>query len=646
MLYFKMNLKARWLRVPSFLFLIGVAFNATAAIPPVEKLLPDDTLALVTTPDFARMREVYRSSPQTQFWDDPAMKSFKDKFVSKMTEELIQPLERDLGVHFSDYTNLPQGQITLAIIQNGWQPGGDQSAGLLLLLDTKDKNTQLMKNLAEVRKKWVEAGKTLRTEKIRNVEFSAFPISDKDIPKTLRKFSGADNDVDSEESGTNAPKNELFLGQYESLLIIGNSAKPIEKVLVHLTGGAMPSLGDLAAYEANRLALFRDAPLYGWVNTKAFVDLLTRKDQSKESDTPNPLAMFSAERIVTAIGLGGLKSIAFSLQSSADGTSFQVFAGVPESNREGIFKIFPGAAKDSGPPSFVPADAVKFERYRIDGQKTWAMLQKVMGDISPEGLDALKYALKTANEAAKLKDPDFDINKNLFGNLGDDLISYEKSPRGNSAAELDSPPSLVLIGSPNADQLASALQSILVLMSQEGGSPKEREFLGRKIYSVPLPSLPMTASDPSKSTPRSLSYASSGGYVALSTDASMLEEYLRSSESQQKTLRETPGLTDATAKIGGTSTGWFGFENQAETTRVIFEAARNGSNTNSGNSAMMPSVIGLPTGGTFKNWMDFSLLPPYEKVSKYFGFTVYTLSGNTDGLMFKMFAPVPAALRK
>ena len=39
-----------------------------AAILPAEKLLPDDTLIVVSTPDFALMREFYRTSTQTRLW--------------------------------------------------------------------------------------------------------------------------------------------------------------------------------------------------------------------------------------------------------------------------------------------------------------------------------------------------------------------------------------------------------------------------------------------------------------------------------------------------------------------------------------------------------------------------------------------------
>src|ERR1700749_3942691 len=165
-------LKKSWrFFVVGFQLFTCCALNAATPIPPVEKLLPDDTLLVLTTPDFTKMRDIYHTSPQTQFWNDAAMKPFKEKFLAKMHEDLIQPLEHDLGVDFNDYTNLPQGQITFAITQNGWPTTDGQQPGMLFLLDTKDKNDQLKKNLVDLRKKWGDAGKTVRTEKIRNIDF-------------------------------------------------------------------------------------------------------------------------------------------------------------------------------------------------------------------------------------------------------------------------------------------------------------------------------------------------------------------------------------------------------------------------------------------------------------------------------------------
>src|SRR5438128_1183758 len=99
----KMNTKFGRFLIPGVALFASYALNVSAAIPAVEKILPDDTLVVLTTPDYTKLREIYRTSPQTQFWNDPAMKPFKDKFLSKFSEDLLQPLERDLGIHFTDY---------------------------------------------------------------------------------------------------------------------------------------------------------------------------------------------------------------------------------------------------------------------------------------------------------------------------------------------------------------------------------------------------------------------------------------------------------------------------------------------------------------------------------------------------------------
>jgi hypothetical protein len=283
----------------------------------------------------------------------------------------------------------------------------------------------------------------------------------------------------------------------------------------------------------------------------------------------------------------------------------------------------------------------------VDGQKAWTTLQKVLSDISPQAKAGINFMIDTANTAAKEKDPDFDMDKNFFGNLGDDIISYQKTPRSSDPADLASPPSLFLLGSPNPDQLVSAFKYVLVLANQQAAAPKERDFLGRKIYSVEMGSpMPNEGLDGAPARRRTLSYAASGGYVAISTDDSMLEEYLRSSDNKQKTLRDAPGLNDAIARVDGSSAGLFGYENQVETTRTVFEALRTNAATNSGSPTLLPGLGVLPTAGTFKDMMDFSLLPPFDQISNYFSFSVYSASADVDGLTFKMFAPTPPGLRK
>ncbi len=272
----------------------------------------------------------------------------------------------------------------------------------------------------------------------------------------------------------------------------------------------------------------------------------------------------------------------------------------------------------------------------------------MLNDLSPQALSAVNLILDTANARAKQTDPGFDLKGTLLANLGDDIVSYEKPPRGNTPRELESPPSLFLLGSPNPEQLAVALKRLFVIFPQ-GDAPEEREFLGRKIFSVPLPPLPFLMLGPPKPAPaRTLSCAASGGYVAMSTDVALLEEYLRSSESQAKALREKTGLLEAAQNVGGMSNGLFSYENDAGTMRAAFEAVKNdpGTSTNGIGPSVFPGLPGITGPETsLRDWMDFSLLPPFDTVARYFYFSIYAGSANVDGLALKIFSPTPPALR-
>jgi hypothetical protein len=46
----------------------------------------------------------------------------------------------------------------------------------------------------------------------------------------------------------------------------------------------------------------------------------------------------------------------------------------------------------------------------------------------------------------------------------------------------------------------------------------------------------------------------------------------------------------------------------------------------------------------FREWLDFTLLPDYDAVAKYFYLSTFAGTANADGLTFKVFTPRPPTL--
>jgi len=628
-----------------------------AEVASSEKLLPADTLFIASVPDYAKFRAFASNSPYAQLWRDPAMRPFREKFLSKWTEEFVKPLERELEIQFDDYMQLLQGQVTLAVTLNGWGGDPDKEPGAILLVDVKNKSETLAKQLGELRKKWAaRQDKPIRTEKVGKYEFSMISLSTNDVPKTLRKFLPRQleyHEMGEQPEKDKKGKNEVVIGQAETLLIIGDSLSVVEKVVARISGGSAPCIGDQADFQATQQAHFRNVHGYAWLNGKAIFEIVAREAAAAKENpqAPNPFEVFKPAKLLSASGLSGLKTVALSMNGANDGTIVSLLLGISEGDRVGLFKVLAGEPKESSPPVFVPADALKFRRWRLDGQKAWSAVEKMISEISPQTLSGLNFLIDTANTAAREKDPGFDLRKNLIGNLGDDMITYEKPPRGSGTESGNEPgATLFLVGSPNPETLAASLKMVLVFVTAQAGAPAEREFLGRKILSIPLPAMPFGAGVGATAAPlpRTLHYAPSGGYVAFSTDAGILEEYLRSNEGQGKSLRETPGLVDAAQKVGGPGSSLFGFENDLQNMRYVVEKLRKtpASANPLASLGALSGAAGIAAPDTdLRAWLDFSLLPEFDKISKYFHFSVSGMSATTDGINYRIFSPTPPGLQ-
>lgn len=612
----------------------------SAAVPPAEQILPADTIGFISVPDWSQLCKAYDDSPQGQFWQNMEMKAFKDKFMGQLQKEAFAPLERELGVKFSDYTSLMQGQVTLALLRNNWGTSTNKPSWLFFI-DTKEKKEQLKTNLMDLRKKWIDAGRKLKTEKIRDLEFATLIFTDDDIAKTLRKaFPPAKDEpvIPEDKSATN--QLELIVGQWESLLLMGCQTKDLERTLARLAGGQVATVSEQTEFRANQ-SLYRNALAAGWINLKLLADSLQKIWADQPSSKSSEAMGLKPEKIIAALGIDGLKSLAFSASSSADGLMLQFFLQAPAAERKGLVRILALESKSTGPPAFVPADAISFSRWRLDATKAWSTLETALGEMSPELNGVIQMAISVLG---KNIDPQFDFKKSLVGNLGDDYVSYQKNPRNYTLEELDSPPALTLVGSPNADPLLLALRTASASFAPQSTKSSEREFLGRKIYTTPFPSIP--GEDQDAPVERALNLAASGGYVAMSFDPAMVEEYLRSSEAKVKPLAETPGLKESAQAVGGFNTGAFWFENQNAVMRVLFEALKKDTNAlDSLFSGPLQQLLEKEGASELKAWMDFSLLPSFEKVAKYFNFGVHAITTTADGMVLKAFYPTPPGLK-
>jgi len=630
-----------------FVLLLSIfSLQVKSALPPAEKFLPQDTLVLITWPDIDTLTKTLAETPM--FWKDESMQPFMNKFLSKITNDLTKSFEKKIGINCSDFTNLFHGQITFAAINKPSNTKQEHDLDWVLLIDTKNQSNQLKTITEKAKKKLNESEIPVKTEKIRNVEFLVTTTFSSNITKSfMNTFSmgqDSDEDEDSEDEKTNSSATNkqiikstkpsstnvitIYFGQLNDVFIAGNASSTLEKILAKIdSSSSAPALNDNPIYNSYT-PMFKDSFINAWLNLSFFIDIIKSNISSSANENSS-----EKERFFSALGLTGIKAFGLAVKKIDNGFISQALVNVPESERKGLTRLFLFEAKDASPPDFVPSDVIKFQRVRLDGAKTWQNLEKMISEISP---DLSKFITDTISMVGKDKDPTFDLRKQLIDNLGNDIIFWQKEPKNPSVTNINNTPTVFLIGSSNPNELIKAFR-ISMEIAMPMANIKERDFQGSKIYSISIP-FPNQEINPGKvnQSVQNLYFTSSKNYLSVATEEYLIEEFLRNITGASKPLSQTPGLSDAAQKVGGMSTGYFGFQNNASMFKMFYTVLKNHTDLMKPFEILFPSI-------EIKDWIDVSLLPPFEKIEKYFNFVVYSAKVEPNGFLIQSYSPLPAA---
>ena len=629
---FVMKLKNRSVRI-AVCCVVGLVggMSLVAAPKPSGSMLPSDTLAVLTIPHFPDAKKAFLSDPYVRLFGDPSMKAYTDKIKTTFEQNVLGGLEKQLGIKLSEYTGLMNGQLTLAFFVNAPDGGRRPSFDLMLALDAGDKGDQLREKLADVRKRFSDAGQPLKPITIRNQTF--FRI----------KSDGAKEGNDRAPQGV---PNELFMGQVDSFLMISSSAAVMQKTLASGTDGAVTSLAENPSFKKIFTNRLKGSYGYGWVNFAEVYKLIVPQVKAMDrqfAGNANPLIP-KPSAVLDALGLGALKGLSFNLKDVPKGSIVEFTMSVPEKGRQGVFELLALEKKDSLPMNRIPEDVISFSRTRVDLAKFWSGLEGMVGELAPPVMGFVELFL---GGLGKDRDPNFDFRESFFGNLGDDIITVGLPPRSSKLEDLANPPSLTLLGSPNPKRLAEGLVVATGLIPSGGNVLSEREFLGRTIYSFTIPGLALPgAGGPGQDPAAGAGFymAPDDGYLVFSMDERTIEEYLRGPSSSQKPLRRIAGLSQATQALGEDQLTSFRYDNAAEIVKKLWELGRENPDLLTGGLGAAALAAPQPFGG-LDELADFSSLPPFDRVAKYFHYSVGGSSSDADHLNYRWFRPSPPKLK-
>lgn len=610
-----------------------------------EKILPSETILMFTIPDIDKTIQLSKQSPQGKFWNDPSIQPAKEKFLAKWNADVVAPLEKELGIKFSDYSGIANGQMTFAVLFTKVATNTPPiNVGSVFLMESGVNKEKLEKSLADIIQKYSK-GHNVVTNKVRDLDFYELEINSEEVSKIIDKVIPNPSDgwetLDGPKPKPKNVQHKVSIGKVDSLFIASDSTNWIDKVVANKLGKSSTSLIDNQNFKKFYDSLQKDTTICAWANIEPIIQLATTKKPEEKKNQGQGGFDINAGKILNAIGLNGLKGIEMTGCMVPEGGMFDLFMKIPANERSGLIKALIPEQKDTSIPPYVPSNVVSFIRYRLDLQKTWATIESELEKIDPKIPSVINLVLQTAGKA---KDPNFDWRKNIIGTMGDDLIIYSKNPPKATFENINNSANLFLLSSTNPEQLASSIK-FLTLLSPKPPEVKEREIAGKKVYYWENPKL---VRNPDKKEPARFTFVSSvANYVAIANDLSILQEFLNYSDGKYVPLKNFQGLSDAIKIVGSENSGLLIFQNAKEQTRFQYTLLKNETDTIASLLAMTPIGIRLGLGEDsklLKQWIDPTLLPDFDKIAKYFGIAVSELNVEESGIRLKSFNPNPPGL--
>ncbi len=578
--------------------------KAAKAVPTLEALLPAETVLVMAAPDYASAKKHFKASASGLFWDSAEFKLFRKKLADGFEANVLAKIEEELAVDFEAFEEMASGPVALAVVAG--QAAGEEPA-LLLLLDAGQNSFILRRTLSQMERDWKKADRKVSATEIGGVDFTTVS--------------------DPEGQG------QVHIGRVDAQLIVGTAAGQIEGVLARLGGGGGGSLAGNPAFATDHGALLKGADFYLWANLGQVIpQLLDNAPDGAE------LGIDFGE-VFGSLGLDGLGTFAITYSERPDGAHSDVFVGLPEAKRKGLFSLLETRRADASPPPFVPASVGAFTRWRVDMGAAWKNLEKLLLEMSPDVANMVEF---TVGLLGKDKDQNFDFKKSFLNNFGDDLILYQMPPKGKSLNDLGSGSMVALVKSPSPAELIKGIGAVPgILPPPLNEAALEPRKLGKHTaHSFGVMELP----DPSTGelVASEVLFAVKDGYLAVSTDPDLMQGLLDGKA--QPPLAKRDRLAAAAAVVGGTDSGFFAYQND----RVMMLSMMDTLRANADQFEMIFSMI--PMEGldevSLDDWLDFSLLPAGEKIAKYFDVTVYGAETDARGVTLKMFSPRPPNLKR
>jgi len=608
----------------AFMLLCVPALVSAIELPKTAKLVPPETILLVDINNFNQLRAQFEKTNFYQLYKDPAMAPFIDNFKTKWREKK-QESEREFVRTIGDAGVLPQGRVAIALVFD--EKLQDVNEPILVVAQWGDKIDKVKELTNEIVRKAVEDGARRQTEDYRSVEITTI---EKKPPKAL---------------------NYCFI---DDCLIASTSPNVLKFVIAQIRGAGSTTLADDRDYAATGKAV--DPSNAGRIDFYVNIQQIIKTELAQD-------VTGSAKAFIDNMGLNNVTSFGGSVEPAGGpgGSSFAKAILKIDGAKAGICKML---EIESGPlrmPRFIAASACSVSVVNLNITKAFDELANILTRFSPQ-MAAIMYM--PILPPGPQGEPALQLKADIVDHLGSQIIlaqSIDKpQPDRGAARSADKQPSpvtqsVIAVAIDNRNALEKSLSLIHSKMIAPNNPDARRELLGHTIYSVDLSGF-FPGFGPNPMTPMQAPAGSGTPKVPLSaftvTDTHLLfasqdaiEHAIRAlGGSQAESIGSAKWFNKAKSNIPS-AVGIAGLQNNAVSGEYFWSTLQQTKKPDdaNGDDKQNQLSVGVSSGSLFPQIMftqaadmlDFSLLPEFEAVKKYFGLSTFYGISRPDGFFFE-----------
>jgi hypothetical protein len=426
-------------------------------------------------------------------------------------------------------------------------------------------------------------------------------------------------------------------------------------VIAHIQGASSPTLSGDSDYAATMQAvkLQNIEQINCFVNIKQIIKTSINTDtEGKVKTTIDNLGLENVASLGLSIGPGALKT------SSSRSSFSKAFLRI-RGQKKGICKMLEIESAPIRTPRFIPDSAYAVSFLNLNIKNAFSELGKILNSFSPQ-LAAIMYM--PLIPASPQGEPPVQIKTGVIDHLGSQIIIAQSISESVSGDDISRPEaSLIAIAIENRSALEKSLSLLHSKILAANKPDASRQLLGHTIYLLDfqgfLPGLMSPPTQPmqnpyGRGAPQrpipimpKFAFTVTDTHLIFSQESSVEKAIRMLSSSQNVSVDSSRWFNIAKSTIPSLA-GMVTLQNDTASGEYIWSEMRNISERtkNKKKEKSIEMGVGVRSGSAFPKMMfsqmgtdlfDFSLLPEFEVVKKYFGLSALYGISRPDGFFFE-----------